>query len=241
MSFEVIPAIDLRDGQVVRLTQGDFARQTTFSDDPAAVAAGWEAAGATTLHVVDLDGATTGEPRNLEAIAAIRRAVGCVLQVGGGLRTDEAISAVLGAGADRIVLGTALIVQPDWVARLCEHLGERVVVGIDVREGMVATEGWLTTSDLTTDAVVRRANRIGVRRGLFTDIGQDGTLAGPNLQALREVVGLSRFEVIASGGVSSLDDIDAIRATGAAAVIVGRALYTRAVDLQEALARSLSC
>ena len=241
MSFEVIPAIDLRDGQVVRLTQGDFARQTTFSDDPAAVAAGWEAAGATTLHVVDLDGATAGEPRNLEAIAAIRRAVGCVLQVGGGLRTDEAISAVLGAGADRIVLGTALIVQPDWVARLCEHLGERVVVGIDVREGMVATEGWLTTSELTTDAVVRRANRIGVRRGLFTDIGQDGTLAGPNLQALREVVGLSRFEVIASGGVSSLDDIDAIRATGAAAVIVGRALYTRAVDLQEALARSLSC
>lgn len=236
-----MPAIDLRAGQVVRLTQGDFDRQTIFSDDPAAVAASWQGAGATTIHVVDLDGAAAGQPVNLDAIRAIRRAVPCRLQVGGGLRTDDALRQVLDAGADRVVIGTALVSDPDWVARLAAELGERLVVGIDARGGKVATAGWLETSVHTTEGIIRRANDLGVRTGLFTDIGRDGTLEGPNLEALGSAIRAAAFDVIASGGISRLADIEAVRIAGAAAVIVGRALYTGAIDPKEALARNVLC
>lgn len=238
MAFEVIPAIDLRDGKCVRLFQGDYQQQTVFSDDPAAVAAAWTAAGATTIHVVDLDGAVAGEPTSLDSLRAIRGATAATLQYGGGLRSTTALECALEAGADRLVLGTALVIRPDWVAELCARFGDRIVVGIDARDGLVATDGWLKSSAMTTAAMVDRANGIGVRRGLFTDISQDGTLAGPNLQTLREVVEAARFDVSASGGVATLDDVDAIRVTGAAAVIIGRALYTGRIDLREAVARA---
>lgn len=241
MSFEVIPAIDLRGGQVVRLTQGNFDQQTIFSDDPAAVAMAWEAAGAMTIHVVDLDGAAVGQPVNVDAVRAIRRAVGCTLQVGGGLRTDEAVHDLLDVGVDRVVVGTALVSQPEWVSRLVASLGERLVVGIDVRGNRVATAGWIETSSYTTEAIIRRANELGVRLGLFTDIGRDGTLAGPNLEALRCAVQTATFAVIASGGIACLEDIDRVRETGSAAVIVGRALYSGAIDPRAALNRSARC
>jgi phosphoribosylformimino-5-aminoimidazole carboxamide ribotide isomerase len=236
MGFELIPAIDLRGGKCVRLRQGDYAQETVFSEDPGATAARWSEAGATVIHVVDLDGAAAGEPRNLEALRRIRSASTATLQFGGGLRTDAAVEDALEAGADRVVLGTALVNNPDWVAGLCARLADRIVVGIDTRNGKVATQGWLETSALTTDDVVARANDLGVRRALFTDIARDGTLEGPNLDGLRAVVQHARFDVIASGGVASTDDLVAIRRTGAAAAIVGQALYTGAIDFTAALA-----
>src|SRR5206468_12806297 len=166
--FEVIPAIDLIDGKCVRLEQGDYERKTVFSGSPAQVAADWEASGARTIHVVDLDGAATGTPRNLHALKEIRRAVSCALQCGGGLRTQEAVDRCLEAGADRIVLGTALVTNPEWVGELCQAYPERVVVGIDVRDGRVATDGWLGESSLTWEDAVDRANELGVQRALFT-------------------------------------------------------------------------
>jgi phosphoribosylformimino-5-aminoimidazole carboxamide ribotide isomerase len=235
-SFEVIPAIDVLGGRCVRLTQGDYARSTIFFDDPADAAAAWTEAGARTIHVVDLDGAKAGHPVNLDALRAIRRASSATLHYGGGRRTDDAVDAALDAGADRIVVGTALLNNPDWVEHLSARFAERVVAGIDAKDGRVAVRGWLDVSDVTVADAVERANRIGLRRALFTDIAKDGTLEGPNLASLREAVALARFDVIASGGVATLDDLVAIQATGAAAAIVGRALYTGGVDLRAAIA-----
>jgi phosphoribosylformimino-5-aminoimidazole carboxamide ribotide isomerase len=237
VSFEVIPSIDLRGGRCVRLLQGDYDQETVFSDDPVAVATRWAEAGANTLHIVDLDGAATGAPAHLEVIAAIRRATPMTVHYGGGIRDDETVKRALAAGVDRVVLGTALITRPDWVAALCGRMAEQIVVGIDARNGRVATDGWKQTSSLTTADAVRRANEMGVQRALFTDISQDGTLAGPNLDALRAVVAEAEFQVIASGGVARLEDLDAIATTGATAAILGRALYTGAIDLRAAIAR----
>ncbi|MEA2639763.1 MAG: phosphoribosylformimino-5-aminoimidazole carboxamide ribotide isomerase [Chloroflexota bacterium] len=237
MGFRVVPAIDLRGGRCVRLTQGDYDRETVFADNPAEVAARWTAAGARVIHVVDLDGAASGLPANLPALRAIRAATGVTIQYGGGLRDDATIDQVLEAGADRIVLGTALVTRPDWVASLCTRMGERIVIGIDARDGVVATQGWRDASTLTTRDAIARAAELGVQRALFTDIGRDGMLGGPNLAALREVVAAAPFEVIASGGVATIADLEAIQQTGAAAAIVGRALYTGAVDLGAAIAR----
>jgi phosphoribosylformimino-5-aminoimidazole carboxamide ribotide isomerase len=218
--------------------RGDYAQETVFSADPVAVARQWAEAGARTLHVVDLDGAATGVPAHLEIVSAMRGVAPLTIQYGGGIRDDATVERVLGAGVDRVVLGTALIARPDWVAALCQRTPDRVVVGIDTREGRIATDGWKQTSELTTTGAVQQANAMGVRRALFTDIGQDGTLAGPNLDALQAVVAEARFEVIASGGVARLQDLDAIAATGASAAILGRALYTGAIDLREAIARA---
>jgi phosphoribosylformimino-5-aminoimidazole carboxamide ribotide isomerase len=217
--------------------RGDYNQETIFSDDPVAVATRWAEAGAGTLHVVDLDGAASGVSAHLQVVAEIRRATGAMIHYGGGLRDDVSVERALAAGVDRVVLGTALITRPEWVAELCARIPERVVLGIDAREGRVATDGWKQTSALTTEEAVHRANRIGVRHALFTDIGQDGTLAGPNLAALGKIVGEAQFQVIASGGVARLEDLDAIAETGAAAVILGRALYTGAIDLKDAIAR----
>jgi phosphoribosylformimino-5-aminoimidazole carboxamide ribotide isomerase len=218
--------------------RGDYAQETVFSSDPVAVARRWAEVGAKTLHVVDLDGAATGVPAHLEVVAEMRQVAPLIIQYGGGIRDDATIERVLAAGVDRIVLGTALIARPDWVAELCHRVPERVVVGIDTREGRVATDGWKQTSALTTDRAVQQANAMGVRRALFTDISQDGTLAGPNVAALRAVVAEARFAVIASGGVARLEDLDAIAETGASAAILGRSLYTGAIDLREAIARA---
>jgi phosphoribosylformimino-5-aminoimidazole carboxamide ribotide isomerase len=237
MGFDVIPAIDLRGGRCVRLQQGDYARETVYSDDPSEIASTWMKAGANVIHVVDLDGAAAGHPTNLEALRAIRRATRATVQYGGGVRDDDAIRAVLDAGADRVVLGTALVAKPEWIGRLCSTMADRVVVGIDTRAGRMATDGWMTTSGLSTEAVVVQANELGVRWGLFTDIERDGMLGGPNVPALTEVVRAAKFAVLASGGISSLSDLDAVRDAGAAGAIVGTALYSGKLDLPVAVAR----
>jgi phosphoribosylformimino-5-aminoimidazole carboxamide ribotide isomerase len=237
MGFEVIPALDLRAGRCVRLVQGDYARETVYSEDPAATAAAWVNAGAAVLHVVDLDGASAGRPANLDALRAIREATRATIQYGGGLRDDDAVDAALEAGADRVVLGTALVTNAQWVERLAARLPGRLVVGIDARDGRVATDGWKETSGVTTGDLVERANALGVRWGLFTDIERDGTLGGPNVAALEEVVRAATFGVLASGGVATIDDLDAVKKAGATGAIVGRALYTGKIDLRDAVAR----
>ena len=220
----------------VRLAQGDFDREI-WSEDPVAVARRWSDIGAPGLHVVDLDGAATGRPMNLDALRAIRAVTGAWIEYSGGLRDDDAVAEAFDAGANRIVLGTALVSRPEWVAELCGRYGDLVVAGIDARRGDVAVQGWLQTSALSLADVARRAEKIGIRRAIVTDIERDGMLGGPNLDTLRVFLASASFEVIASGGVSSIEDLEAVREVGAVGAIVGQALYAGRIDLAEALRR----
>jgi len=232
----VYPAIDIRGGRCVRLVEGDFARETVYDADPVDAAERWAAAGAEWLHVVDLDGATVGEPVNLETVARIRHAVGVPIQLGGGLRLEEHLAAVFDLGVERAILGTAALRAPGLVARGVERWGERIAVALDARDGKLATEGWLDQTERLATEVAQRLAGTGVRHFVFTDIARDGTLAGPNLPALREMVALVEAAVIASGGVGSAADVAAVAATGAAGVIIGRALYDGRVELAAAIA-----
>ncbi|MBI4497738.1 MAG: 1-(5-phosphoribosyl)-5-[(5-phosphoribosylamino)methylideneamino]imidazole-4-carboxamide isomerase [Chloroflexi bacterium] len=234
--MEVIPAIDLRDGRCVRLVQGDYQRETVYSDDPAAVARRWQDLGAPRLHVVDLDGAAGGAPRNLAAIRAILDAVRLPVQVGGGIRSLEVAGRLLGLGVDRVVFGTVAVRQPELVADACRQFGPAaVVVGVDARNGQVAVSGWREQESLAATDLVRQMEAIGVQRFVYTDIARDGTLAGPNLDALAALVAQTPARVIASGGVSGVEDIRRLRPLGVEGVIVGRALYTGDLDLPAAL------
>jgi phosphoribosylformimino-5-aminoimidazole carboxamide ribotide isomerase len=235
VAFEVIPAIDLRGGRCVRLVQGDFARETVFSDDPVSVAQRWESLGAPRLHVVDLDGARDGRPVNHAIIGRIAGAVRVPLQVGGGLRDLDAIALLVGAGAGRVVLGTAAAEDPSLVRRAGESYGERIVAGIDARGGLVATHGWLKEQRVTALDLIRSMGRLGVSRFVYTDIARDGVLAGPSYDSIREVAGATRAAIIASGGVSSIEDLRRLAALGIEGAIVGKALYTGAIDLREAI------
>jgi len=233
----LFPAIDLRDGKCVRLTQGDFDRETVYGDDPVAVAKAYEAAGAPWIHVVDLDGARTGEPTNRDAVLAIRAAVACSVQAGGGIRD----AALLDAGVDRVVLGTAAVDEPALVGRLAAGYAGRVAVGLDVRDGEVAIRGWTEGSGHRILEALARFEHVGVAAFVVTEIGRDGTLAGPDLEGLRTVLGATQVDVVVSGGVGSLDDLRALagvevdgrRASG---VIVGRALYEGRFTVEEAIA-----
>ena len=232
----VYPAIDIRGGRCVRLIEGDFDRETVFDADPADAAARWADAGAGWIHVVDLDGAKNGRPENLEAIGHVRSRVSTKLQLGGGLRTAGDVEAAFAAGIDRVVLGSAAVSNLELVEELVIRHGDRIAVGLDARDGLLATDGWLNQSDVSALERARQLAGLGVSSIVFTDIRRDGTLAGPNLDALREMTGLNAVDVIASGGVGELADVRAIAETGAAGVIVGRALYDGRVDLAEALA-----
>jgi len=233
--MEILPAIDLRGGRCVRLTQGDYARETVFGDDPAAIAQQWEALGATRLHVVDLEGARAGESRQLETIAGIVRAVRIPVELGGGIRTLAAAKRALSLGVDRVVLGTAAL-DREVAAEAIQALGRHFAAGIDAREGRVAVRGWLEATEVRAVALARELVGLGARCVISTDIGRDGLLQGANLPALREMVeSVPEAQVIASGGISSLEDIRALRAAGAAGAIVGMALYTGKLDLKEAL------
>ncbi len=235
--MEIIPAIDLRDGRCVRLYQGDYDRETVFADDPVEVALRWQGEGARRLHVVDLDGAKAGRPLQAALVEAMARGAGIPVQVGGGIRDAETVRRYLAAGVDRCVLGTAAVQDPGLVARLVAEFGPAIVVGVDAREGKVATAGWTDTSELSAAELAGRLERdTMVDRFIFTDIGRDGTLLGPNHSALQEFVGAVAAAVIASGGVASLDDIRALRTVRVEGVIVGRALYAGTVTLGEAIA-----
>jgi phosphoribosylformimino-5-aminoimidazole carboxamide ribotide isomerase len=234
--FELIPAIDLRGGRAVRLLQGDYDQETVFGDDPVAIARRWEAEGAARLHIVDLDGARTGEQTQLEVIARIAAAVAIPVQVGGGLRDAAAVERVLAAGAARAILGTAAA-DPRVAAPLLTRYGERLIVGIDARDGRVAVRGWRETLDRDAMDLARELAAAGARRFIVTDIGRDGMLQGPNLEAMHRMSEAVPVPVIASGGVARVEDVRALAALSCLeGVIVGRALYTGDLSLPAALA-----
>jgi phosphoribosylformimino-5-aminoimidazole carboxamide ribotide isomerase len=236
--MDIIPAIDLLEGRCVRLYQGDYGQAQTFDENPVAVARQWAAEGAARLHVVDLDGAKMGQPVNGAAIEAIVRAIDIPVQVGGGLRDRQSVADLLSRGVQRIILGTVAVEQPDLVSQLCQEFPGQIVVGIDARNGQVATRGWLETSQVKATELAQRMSQQGVAAIIYTDIHRDGTLQGPNLEALRELADSIEIPVIASGGVSSISDLFSLLALeplGVKGAIVGRALYTGDISLKEAL------
>ena len=235
--MEVIPAIDLKSGRCVRLYQGDYQRETVYSDDPLSVALTWQQQGAPRLHLVDLDGAAQGKPANLEILSQIIRKLDIPVQVGGGIRDEETAQALLATGADRVVIGTAAVEQPALVEGLCrDHGSRRVIVAVDARDGQVATKGWTRQSAINAMELAQRVSWLGVTRLLYTDISRDGTLTEPNFEANAALVRNTCMAVLASGGVTSLEHIRRLDGTGVEGVILGRALYEGLINLPEALA-----
>ena len=234
--MEVIPAIDIRGGKCVRLYQGDFHRETVFSEDPLAVALDWRNLGARRLHVVDLDGAASGEVCNVAVIEAIVKEVGLPVQLGGGIRDETTVDRLLGVGIDRVILGTAAVEKPELVKEFCRKYGEAMVVGIDARDGCVVTHGWRKGSEIMALELAREMAAIGARRVIYTDIKRDGTLTGPNFEGVAELVNGVSLAVIAAGGISVLSHLRKLRELGVEGAIVGKALYTGDIELREALA-----
>jgi phosphoribosylformimino-5-aminoimidazole carboxamide ribotide isomerase len=235
--FTIIPSIDLKGGEVVRLVQGDMGRSTVYGSDPAATARAFAADGAEHIHIVDLDGAMAGEPRNLTAIRAIRDAVGCRIDVSGGLRSLEAIDNVIAAGADYIALGSAAFLHPELLLEACRRFPGRVIGSLDVRGGRLAIKGWVETSALTAVEAAARFREAGAAAIILTDIVRDGTESGVNLDLFRATARLAGVPIIASGGVATLEDIRALRglfADGVAGAISGRALYEERFTLCDA-------
>jgi phosphoribosylformimino-5-aminoimidazole carboxamide ribotide isomerase len=234
----IIPAIDLRAGRCVRLVEGRPEQETVYSRDPVAVARRWQEQGARWLHVVDLDGAFAGVPKNLDMIKEILAGVDIPVQVGGGIRDIDIIDRLMSLGVSRVILGTAAVLKSQLVAEACAKYGDKVLVGIDGRDGRVAVEGWGVTVEKSTTELAMEAKAVGVKRVVFTDIWRDGTLKGPNLAATAELARATGLKVIASGGVSSADDlreITKLEQYGVEAVILGKALYAGTVTLKEAL------
>jgi len=235
----IYPAIDLKEGQCVRLVQGRAEAKTVYSQNPARVARGFEEQGAVFLHVVDLDGAFEGRPANLEAIRAIAGAISIPFQVGGGLRTRENVLELLQAGANRVIIGTRAVKSPESMAELIAEFGpERIVLGVDARNGMVATEGWVETSTLKAAELGRRMKELGIINAVYTDVSRDGLLQGPNLDSIREMALETGLKIIASGGVSSMENIRQLRGMeelGVSGAIIGKALYEGKIILSEAL------
>jgi phosphoribosylformimino-5-aminoimidazole carboxamide ribotide isomerase len=236
--MDVIPAIDLLEGRCVRLYQGDYDQSEVFSENPADVAKQWVDQGAAKLHVVDLDGAKKGKIVNLAAIEAIAQTVSVPIQVGGGLRDRTSIQQLFNLGVKRAILGTIAVEQPQLVQELCQEFPQQIIIGIDARNGLVATRGWLETSEVLATQLAIQMQELGAAAIIYTDIHRDGTLSGPNLEALRELAAAISIPIIASGGVSSITDLLSLLALepqGVTGVIVGRALYTGDILLTEAV------
>lgn len=231
----VYPAIDIHGGKAVRLVEGDFARETTFDADPVDAAKRWEALGAEWIHIVDLDGARNGIRSNRDTVARIRKAVSVNLQVGGGLRSMDDLAAVHDLGIDRMVIGSAAIREPGMVTAAIRRYGSAVAVGMDVRDGRLAAHGWLDQTDVDALRLAQQFADDGLAHLVFTDIRRDGRLEGPNLEALEAMIAGVSSGVIASGGIGSLTDIRHVRASGAAGVIVGAALYHQRLSLPDAI------
>jgi len=231
----ILPAIDIKDGKCVRLYQGDYAQVTTYDDDPVQVAQNWQLAGASWLHVVDLDGAAAGHPVNIEQIARIRAATSLRVELGGGMRSLAHIQRMLDLGIDRVILGTVAITGRALLKEALTRWGERIAVGLDARDGQVAISGWREMSPVRVTSLAAELCAGGVRRYIYTDIARDGALRGPNLDALREMQQAIPCALIGSGGIRSLADLHALAALGIEGAIVGKALYTDDVDLTEAI------
>ena len=235
--MEVIPSIDLKSGRCVRLYQGDYQRETVYSEDPVAVAQSWQDQGAPRLHLVDLDGAASGTPVNLDIISNIIDRLTIPVQVGGGIRDQQTAEQLLSGGAHRVVIGTAAVQDPLFVEELCRKYGSyRVVVAVDAREGQVATWGWTEKTSVSALDLAKQMSLIGVTRLLYTDIQRDGTLTEPNFAANASLVKETGLAVLASGGIASVGHIRALAQTGVEGVVVGSALYTGAMSLPDALA-----
>ena len=229
------PAIDLVDGKAVRLYKGDYAQMTVYSDDPVSVAKAFQNAGARRMHLVDLEGAKSGIPINAATIRAIVEQTDLFVEVGGGIRTMEALEHYLSLGVDRAILGTAAVSDPEFLEAAIAKYGEKVAVGVDLKDGFVAIKGWTETSDLTADAFFAKMEALGVKTVICTDISRDGAMKGTNRELYKTLSEKFSIDLIASGGVSSLDDIAALKEMGLHGAIIGKAYYTGAIDLKEAL------
>ncbi len=237
----VIPAIDLKNGKCVRLVQGDMEQETVYSENPPEMAKHWESLGAERLHLVDLDGAVAGHPRNLELIREIVKGLSIPVEVGGGIRNMETVESYLAAGVEYVVIGTRAVEEPDFITEACRKFPKRVIVGIDAKEGYVAVKGWTEMTKILATELASRMEELGVSTIIFTDIQRDGMQTGPNIERTRTLAESVTVPVIASGGISSLEDISAlmkIEPYGVTGAITGRAIYTGALDLKEAIALS---
>ncbi len=233
----LIPAIDLKDGKCVRLRQGEMDQVTRYSDNPVGMAEQWQHLGAPYLHIVDLDGAVAGSPKHLPQIEAIAKKLDIPIQVGGGIRTAETVQAYCSSGVDRVVVGTAALQDSEFLTAIAQQFPGKILVGIDVKDGRVAVHGWTTISSLTPKEVFDSLRNLPLAGVVFTDISRDGMLTGPNILALREAAESSPVPVIASGGVTRLDDIRAIQeiSSNISGIIIGKALYEGTLDLPAAL------
>lgn len=231
----IYPAIDLFGGKAVRLLRGDYARMTVYSHDPPAVAADFRRCGATHMHIVDLEGAKTGETANLETILRIKARGGLFCQVGGGIRSLETVARYLSGGIDRVILGTAAVTQPGFVEEAVARFGERIAVGIDLKDGFVAIKGWTETADLTAEAFCTRLQAVGVKTLICTDISRDGAMQGANRALYRKLSQQFSMDLIASGGVSTLEDVQSLSEMGLSGAIIGKAYYTGALNLRQAI------
>jgi phosphoribosylformimino-5-aminoimidazole carboxamide ribotide isomerase len=234
----VIPAIDIRDGICVRLTQGKFEEEIIFSREPVAMARLWKRKRARRLHIVDLDGAYVGIPQNLEVVSEIVKKVNIPVQMGGGIRDLETLEEVFNYGVQWAILGTSACASPDFVRVACEKYPDRILVGIDAKDGMVAVKGWREITSIKATELGSLVKEMGINTVIFTDIYRDGMLSGPNIQSIKEFVQTSKLKVITSGGISSLKDIENLKlleSLGLEGLIIGKALYTGLLDLEEAI------
>ncbi|MFT7642013.1 MAG: phosphoribosylformimino-5-aminoimidazole carboxamide ribotide isomerase [Pirellulaceae bacterium] len=232
--MQVWPAIDLRGGKCVRLRQGDYNQETVFGDDPAQMSLRWLESGAERLHLVDLDGARDGTGANRDAVAAIVSAVGIPCELGGGIRDEDSIRTLLDLGLQQLVVGTKALKEPDWFREMCRKFPNRLAVGIDAKDGRVATDGWLEVSEVSAVDMARSFESEPVAAIIYTDIARDGMMAGPNLAAMKEMKNSVDLHVIASGGVTVVDDVASLREVGMDGCIIGRALYEETMTLSEA-------
>lgn len=240
--MELIPAIDLIDGKCVRLYQGDYTQETVYADDPVQVALRWENLGASRVHIVDLDGARSGNPDNLSVVKRIVSAVGVPVQMGGGVRTLDSARRIIDAGVQRVMLGTIAVRDPQMVQSACAELGsESVVVAVDSRDGQVAISGWTSASQIQATDLVTSMMEAGVQTFLSTDISRDGTLSGPNYDLMHDLVQVAGRGIIAAGGIASIQHLQRLTDTGVGAAVIGKALYTADIDLHEALATIGGC
>ena len=233
--MRLYPAIDMIDGQCVRLVQGDYNQKSTFSENPVEVALKWQDLGGEFIHLVDLDGARKGNMPNFETIVNIAKTLDIPIEVGGGIRDMTAVEKYLENGINRVIIGTSAIRNPEFVKEAVEKYGDRIVVGIDAKDGMVAVSGWEEVSDVSALKLAKQMEKIGVKTIIYTDIATDGMLSGPNVSAMKEMAEYTTMDVVASGGVTSLEDLQELSKTGVEGAIIGKALYTGHIDLKEAI------
>ena len=233
--MKLFPAIDLYEGKAVRLYKGDYAQMTVYNNDPAAVAADFAAAGAECIHIVDLEGAKSGTTPNFDTVCKIKATSGLFCEIGGGIRSMDVIDRYLSAGIDRVILGTAAVGNLDFVKTAVEKYGDRIAIGADLKDGFVAVKGWIEKTDLSCEDFFRQMQDVGVKTVICTDISKDGAMMGTNLELYRTLSERFSMQIVASGGVSSLDDVKRLSEMGLYGAIIGKAYYTGAIDLRQAI------